>query len=40
MAGIQPRAHGGVGVEVVRILAQVQKALEEQETQLAIMANW
>jgi predicted dehydrogenase len=37
--GVQPRAHGGVGVEVVRILAQAQEALEEQETRLAIITN-
>jgi predicted dehydrogenase len=28
--GEQPRAHGGVGLEVVKILAEVQDALEEQ----------
>ena len=37
--GVQPRAHGGAGVEVVRILAQVQKVLEEQETRLSIVPN-
>jgi predicted dehydrogenase len=37
--GVQPRAHGGVGVDVVRILAQAQKVLEEQQTHLAIAAN-
>ena len=31
--GVQPRAHGGVGLEVVRILAKAQEALEKQETQ-------
>jgi predicted dehydrogenase len=31
--GTQPRSHGGVGLEVVRILAQVQEALEKQERQ-------
>ena len=29
--GSQPRAHGGVGLEVVRILAMAQEALEQQE---------
>src|SRR6266704_1781321 len=29
--GTQPRAHGGVGLEVVRVLAAVQEALEVQE---------
>src|SRR6266705_1116591 len=29
--GAQPRAHGGVGLEVVRVLAAVQEALEVQE---------
>lgn len=28
--GTQPRAHGGVGLEVVKVLAQAQEALEEQ----------
>ncbi len=37
--GVQPRAHGGAGVEVVRILTQAQKVLEEQQTRLAIVAN-
>ncbi len=37
--GAQPRAHGGVGVEVVRILAAAQEALEKQEKQsVAVMA--
>jgi predicted dehydrogenase len=31
--GVQPRAHGGVGVEVVRILAAAQEVLEKQEKQ-------
>lgn len=31
--GTVPRAHGGVGLEVVRILAEAQKALEQQERQ-------
>jgi predicted dehydrogenase len=30
--GTQPRAHGGVGLEVVRILAAAQKLLDVQET--------
>src|SRR6266567_2052668 len=30
--GTQPRAHGGVGLEVVRVLAAAQEALEKQET--------
>lgn len=29
--GIQPRAHGGIGLEVVRVLAVAQEALENQE---------
>ncbi len=29
--GTQPRAHGGVGLEVVRVLAAAQEALEKQE---------
>jgi predicted dehydrogenase len=33
--GAQPRAHGGVGLEVVRILADVQQVLEVQERQYA-----
>jgi predicted dehydrogenase len=33
--GTQPRAHGGVGLEVVRILAAAQEVLEEQERQNA-----
>jgi len=31
--GSQPRAHGGVGLEVVRILTAAQRALEQQEHQ-------
>ena len=31
--GEQPRAHGGVGLEVVRVLARVQEDLEKQERQ-------
>src|SRR5437868_11062423 len=31
--GTQPRAHGGVGLEVVRILAKAQEALDRQEKQ-------
>jgi len=31
--GAQPRAHGGVGLEVVRILAAAQEVLEKQEKQ-------
>jgi len=31
--GERPRAHGGVGLEVVRLLAQAQEALERQERQ-------
>src|SRR5256712_12186278 len=31
--GAQPRAHGGVGLQVVRVLADVQEALEVQERQ-------
>ncbi len=33
LTGVQPRAHGGVGVEVVRILTAVHEALELQEKQ-------
>lgn len=36
--GAQPRAHGGVGLEVVRILAKAQEALELQARQNATMA--
>lgn len=35
--GEQPRAHGGVGLEVVRILAMAQDALEAQEEQRVIV---
>jgi predicted dehydrogenase len=31
--GAQPRAHGGVGLEVVRVLAAAQEALEQQANQ-------
>ncbi len=31
--GMQPRAHGGVGLEVVRVLAAAQEVLEKQEKQ-------
>ena len=31
-SGRLPRAHGGVGLEVVRVLAQAQEALDKQET--------
>ena len=33
--GMQPRAHGGVGLEVVRVLAEAQQVLEIQERQRA-----
>src|SRR2546428_5983606 len=33
--GTQPRAHGGIGLEVVRVLAAAQEALEKDETQHA-----
>ena len=33
--GDQPRAHGHVGLEVVRVLADVQEVLEAQERQYA-----
>lgn len=36
--GERPRAHGGVGLEVVRVLTQAQEALEVQERQYASMA--
>jgi two-component sensor histidine kinase len=29
----QPRAHGGVGLQVVRVLASAQEALEQQANQ-------
>jgi predicted dehydrogenase len=35
--GTQPRAHGGIGLEVVRILAAAQEALEQQESQNAAL---
>jgi predicted dehydrogenase len=31
--GAQPRAHGGVGLEVVKVLAAAQNVLEHQENQ-------
>jgi predicted dehydrogenase len=34
--GTLPRAHGGVGLEVVRILAQVQAALERQDAAVMV----
>jgi len=37
--GVQPRAHGGVGVEVVRILTQAQEALEIDVRPLPTMVN-
>lgn len=38
--GAQPRAHGGVGLEVVRVLAVAQEVLEKQEGQItAVMAQ-
>jgi len=37
--GVPPRAHGGIGLEVVRILAAAQEALEQQERQgVAVMS--
>jgi predicted dehydrogenase len=36
--GRQPRAHAGVGLEVVRILAAVQEALEKQEQRETVVA--
>ncbi|HEX6108605.1 MAG TPA: Gfo/Idh/MocA family oxidoreductase [Ktedonobacteraceae bacterium] len=35
--GAQPRAHGGVGLEVVRVLAAAQEALEQQARQNVTM---
>jgi predicted dehydrogenase len=35
--GAQPRAHGGVGLEVVRVLAAAQEALEQQARQKAMI---
>jgi predicted dehydrogenase len=37
--GRQPRAHGEVGLAVVRVLAAAQEALEKQERQEAGMAT-
>ena len=37
--GTQPRAHGGVGLEVVRILAKAQEALDRQEKQALVMPS-
>jgi predicted dehydrogenase len=37
-AGEQPRADGGVGLEVVRVLAKVQEVLEAQEKHRAEVA--
>jgi len=37
--GTQPRAHGGVGLEVVRILAKAQEALDRQEKQALAMPS-
>jgi predicted dehydrogenase len=36
--GSQPRAHGGVGLEVVRILAKAQEVLDRQEKQTLFMS--
>ena len=36
--GTLPRAHGGVGLEVVRILAKAQEALDRQEQQTLFMS--
>ena len=36
--GSQPRAHGGVGLEVVRVLSAVQDVLEDQERQREALA--
>ncbi|HZS78657.1 MAG TPA: Gfo/Idh/MocA family oxidoreductase [Ktedonobacteraceae bacterium] len=33
--GEQPRAHGGIGLEVVRVLSQIQEALQEQQKVLS-----
>ncbi len=38
--GGQPRAHGGVGLEVVRVLAAVQEALEMQEGRSLSIQNY
>jgi predicted dehydrogenase len=37
--GTEPRAHGGVGLTVVQVLEAVQKVLEEQERQAALLVN-
>ncbi len=37
--GMQPRAHGGVGLEVVRVLAEAQQVLEIQERQGATVLS-
>jgi predicted dehydrogenase len=37
--GTLPRAHGGVGLEVVRVLAAAQEILEKQEKRDAALAN-
>jgi predicted dehydrogenase len=36
--GEQPRAHGGIGLEVVRVLAKVQEVLEVEDKQIAHVA--
>ena len=38
-SGTQPRAHGEVGLEVVRVLAAVQEVLEKQKVQQAVIAR-
>ncbi len=38
-SGNLPRAHGGVGLEVVRVLAQAQEILEKQEVLTAVIAR-
>jgi predicted dehydrogenase len=38
-SGTQPRAHGGVGLEVVRILAAAQEALESPHKQAFVMPS-
>ena len=35
LMGTQPRAHGGVGLEVVRVLARAQEALEQQQVTMS-----
>jgi predicted dehydrogenase len=35
-SGHQPRAHGGIGLEVVRVLAQAQEVLEKQKLNTAL----